>query len=138
MGRGGKAWSEQPFVRCQFAPACEGQPTSGPQACADVGKGLTWIVEEHHPETADGNIELFRPECVGLGVGYHELGVVNSHVRRYSSSSVQHGLRQVGPEGTGSAPRRRDGCGTTSAADVEDAIRRFDRRRVDDGIAKWL
>ena len=69
------AWPSAHGLPVDRLPAGEDEPAAVLHLPADVGKGGDGLVEEHHPELADGGRKGGSGQRVGLGVRQDEFGI---------------------------------------------------------------
>jgi hypothetical protein len=109
-------------------PDQEHKASSGTQRPADINKGGNRIGEEHHPKTADAQVEILRGKRMDLRVGHCELDVPQSFFRGACAGHPYQLFGDVHAEHA-SVYRRAGGFPSGlpgSTADIEHAIPRSD------------
>jgi len=121
---GGGAGDHDPFVVGEVLPAHEDQPAPGAKAAGDVGERGRRVGEEHHTETAQGDIARAGREAVHLGVAVLKTDIGQSLLLGAAGRLAQHRRGQVHPQGLSfdCDPPSRSGRGPGAATDVDDPV----------------
>src|ERR1700722_15218104 len=116
-----------PLVEEHLLPAHEGQAAAWTRCLSEVGEGGLWVVEKHHAEAAEDNVERFV-EGGGLGVVLDERDIESLFLGSLPGH-IQHGCREVEAGHPPMAPYaagRVQTDSTVAAPDVQDPLARLE------------
>jgi hypothetical protein len=132
----GSAQGDIPLVALGGLPDHHHQAPAGAHRPADGGERGAGVVEEHHAEPADRQIEAPRRKAVDLRVGLLEGDVAQVLRLGQPAGALDRGRRDVDPERTArpGRPRGLPGGQPGAAADVQDVVVEPDAGRPAQGL----
>ena len=121
---GGGAGDQDPFVVGEVLPAHQDQPAPGAKAAGDVGERGHRVGEEHHTETAHGDIARGGREAEHLGVAVVKADIGRSLLLGAAGRLAQQRRGQVHPQGLSldCDPPSHSGRGPGAATNVDDPV----------------